>query len=143
MNWGKGIAIVIVMFMLYIISFVYRAFQKDADLVREDYYEHEINFDQNKIDKQNYNELEGKVTISKNEDGIYFQFPPEVKQDITGSISFYRPDTKKYDRKFELQLNEEKQQVLDYDNFREGSYEITVQWEENSKGYIFEDKIQF
>ncbi|MCB9224763.1 MAG: FixH family protein [Crocinitomicaceae bacterium] len=143
MNWGKGIAIVIVMFMLYIASFVYRAFQRDADLVTEDYYEQEVNYDQQKIDKQNYQEINGDVTITKNEDGIYLQFPEEVDPSVSGKINFYRPDSKKFDREFELSLDQNRQQILDYDQFYEGNYEVTVQWDGNAKHYIYQENIKF
>ena len=143
MNWGKGITIVIIAFMLFIASFVYRAFQHDANLVTEDYYEQEVNYDQTKTDKQNYQNLAGNITISKNQDGIYFQFPEQVSSSVNGKIKFYRPDSKKFDREFDLTLNKDRQQVLDYDQFIEGNYEVTVEWKENAKGYIFEDQIKF
>ena len=39
MNWGKGITIAIVLFMGFIISFVVRAFNRDSDLISDNYYE--------------------------------------------------------------------------------------------------------
>lgn len=143
MNWGKGIAIAIAMFMIYIASFVYRAFQRDADLVMDDYYEQEMEYDQNKIDKQNYFDMDGDVNIAKNDDGICFQFPEEVDPSVTGTIKFYRPDSKKFDRQFDIALDQNRKQVLDYDNFYEGNYEVTVEWSGNAKNYIFVDNIKF
>jgi hypothetical protein len=142
MNWGKGIAIVIGLFMLYIVSFVYRAFQEDADLVRDDYYEHEMSFDQNKEDKNNYYDLNGDLTISRLDEGLSFQFPEDVDPNIEGNIKFYRADKKDFDREFELDLNEERQQLLSYDHFYQGFYEVTVQWEAASKGFIYEERIE-
>jgi hypothetical protein len=58
MNWGKGITIFMVAFMAFIGSMVYYAFTKNADLVEEDYYENELNYDKNKESKSNYDVME-------------------------------------------------------------------------------------
>ena len=57
MNWGKGITIFMLAFIGFIGSMVYYAFTKNADLVRDDYYENELAFDQSKTDKSNYTHL--------------------------------------------------------------------------------------
>ena len=143
MNWGKGIAIVIVLFMGFIVSFVYRAFQRDADLVREDYYEYELEFDDNQNSRKNYATMEEKITIDKMEEGVCLLFPASVNNIESGSIDFYRPDAKKYDRRFDLQLDTANSQILEYSHFREGLYEVTVRWKDSEKTYIFEQEISF
>lgn len=143
MNWGKGITIFMIAFMAFIGSMVYYAFTKNADLVDDNYYNNEINYDKNKESKSNYNILADKIILSQKEEGVVFQFPENVVQTIDGKITFYRPDQKKYDREFNLTLNENNQQVLDYTNFKEGYYDVSVEWTDGSKNYIFEDNISF
>ncbi|MEX1001607.1 MAG: FixH family protein [Crocinitomicaceae bacterium] len=143
MNWGKGITIAIILFMLFIASFVYRAFQRSADLVREDYYEHELQFDSNKDAKQNYNNLKDSLKIVKMETGVCLQFPTSITTVKEGKIEFYRPDKKIYDRVFDLKLDVQNRQTLAYSSFKEGYYDITVRWSDHQKHYIFEDKIEF
>ena len=143
MNWGKGITVGIVLFMLFILSFVFRAFKHDADLVVDDYYEQEANFEKNRESKNNYDQLGSSIEVIKEENGICFYFPDDVQTTSPGSIKFYRPDSKSMDRSFELEIDTEHRQCLAYDNFFEGYYEITVAWNSNSKDYIFKDDIQF
>lgn len=143
MNWGKGITLFMVMFMAFIVSMVYYAFTKNADLVQEDYYENEINYDKNKESKSNYDLLEKKVVLSQKEEGVVLEFPDEVVPTNEGKITFYRPDQKKYDREFALKLNDNNQQILTYENFKEGYYDVTVEWSDGTKNYIFEDQINF
>lgn len=143
MNWGKGITIFMIAFMAFIASMVYYAFTMNADLVRDDYYENERNYDDEKESKFNYAALNDQVTLTQQEEGVVFQFPQTVPTNSQGKIIFYRPDQKKYDREFDLQLNESHQQILDYTNFKEGYYDVTVKWNDASKSYIYEDNIQF
>lgn len=144
MNWGKGITVFIILFMGFIGSMVYIAFTKNADLVRDDYYENELAFDQTKQEKRNYTTAGEKIHIEKNESGITFLFPEMMDNNSDGTIEFYRPDQKKYDREFALAMNDNRMQQLDYDNFVEGYYDVSVRWKDrNDKGYIFESSISF
>lgn len=143
MNWGKGITIFIATFMLFIASMVFYAFTKDADLVREDYYENELVYDQTKTNKLNYLELNEPVSVAKNQSGIVFQFPESVKPNATGKIIFYRPDQKKYDCEFTLEIDSAHQQILAYKNFKEGYYDLQVEWNDGEKTFLFEDHISF
>ncbi|MBD3637337.1 MAG: FixH family protein [Crocinitomicaceae bacterium] len=143
MNWGKGITIGIVLFVGFILSFVYRAFQQDFDLVRDDYYEHEAHFETEKINRSNYDHLEEKIEITQREKGVCFQFPSNISSTTKGTIEFYRPDGKIYDRTFDLELDQNNQQWLDYEHFVEGYYDVTITWNKDQRGYMFEDNIQF
>lgn len=143
MNWGKGITIFMVAFMAFIGSMVYYAFTKNADLVQEDYYENELNYDKNKESKANYEVMEEEVMLTQQEEGVVLEFPENIVLVDKGKIIFYRPDQKKYDREFDLKLNENHQQILSYENFKEGYYDVTVEWSDGAKNYIFEDQISF
>ncbi len=143
MNWGKGITIFMIAFMTFIISMVYYTFTKNADLIEEDYYENEVNYDHNKESENNYHSLAEKLTMTQEESGIVFKFPSTVAQSANGKITFYRPDAKKLDREFDLQLDTAKQQVIDYSNFKEGYYDVIVEWTDGQKDFTFKEGIQF
>lgn len=144
MNWGKGITIFMLAFMTFIGSMVYIAFTKNADLVRDDYYENELAFDQTKDEKANYTALENPIHIEKNELGVNFIYPSEMNAEKGGKIAFYRPDQKKYDCEFEIQMSEDHIQRLAYSNFRDGYYDVSIRWTDaNDKTYIFESNISF
>jgi len=130
-------------FMAYIVSMVYYTFTKNADLVQEDYYENELNYDQDKLNRQNYQLLTDGITISQTPAGIVMHFPEIIQAAESGSVFFYRPDEKKLDRKFELQVNSDQNQVLEYSYFKTGYYDVSVEWTDGKTTYLFEDHIQF
>ena len=72
-NWGTGIVIAFGLFIIFILSFVYKvqSNQKyDNELVTKDYYKKEA-LVQGDIEKQeNANALTNKVTIEKTADGV-------------------------------------------------------------------------
>ena len=143
MNWGKGITLAILLFIGFIISFVVRAFNNETDLVREDYYQAEVDYDENIESRNNYFSLKEKLSVEKTEKGIEIRFPSIFPNSTTGKISFYRPQSKAYDKSFILKLDENNAQILDYKDFVEGFYEITVDWSADGTNYIFEDDIIF
>lgn len=84
MNWGKGLAIFITCFILFIGALVYSSFQVKVPLVAEDYYEQEINY-QTKIDGRSALNQLGEVEIFQNGETANFKLPltSEAQVDIT------------------------------------------------------------
>ena len=143
MNWGKTITLVILLFMTFILSMVFRAFSRDADLVREDYYENEINFDKNKLSKNNYENLGESISIDKIPAGVQIHYPSVLNLETKGEISFYRPDQKKYDCTFDVKVDTDNKQILPYDYFKEGYYDIQIEWSSDEKNYRYQSSISF
>ena len=91
MNWGNKIVLSFILFATFIGYMVVKAFQEDFDLVAEDYYAQEINY-QNKLNKLSNTADAGKEIKVKQIGGeILVTFPD---QDVTGSIHFYHPSRK-------------------------------------------------
>lgn len=143
MNWGKGVTIAIILFMGFIVSFVVRAFNRDSDLVSDTYYEEGLEYEDKVESQNNYTLLATSITINKIPEGIEIKFPQDISNPQNGIIKFYRPQSKKYDRSFDLDLSEENTQILDYNNFFEGFYELSIAWDSNNKSYLFEEDITF
>lgn len=143
MNWGKGITIAIILFMGFIISFVVRAFNRDSDLVSDTYYEEGLEYEDMVKAQNNYKLLGAEVEIQKLPEGIQISFPKTIIQPENGEIKFYRPQSKKYDRNFKLKLDQNNHQLLDYRNFIEGFYQVSISWERTGKSYLFEQDITF
>ena len=61
MNWGNRIILVFVCFIAFILSMVTRAFQQDFDLVAEDYYAQELNYQKKKV---NYYNILCKIPVN-------------------------------------------------------------------------------
>ena len=70
LNWGHYIVITFTAFVLLIGFMVYRSFQHNNDLVADDYYAKELQF-QDVIDRQKRaNDLEQNITWERAEDGL-------------------------------------------------------------------------
>ena len=108
-NWGTGIVIAFGLFIIFILSFVYKvqSNQKyDNELVTKDYYKKEA-LVQGDIEKQeNANALTNKVTIENTAEGVKIQFPADFDYSkINGKVSFYRPSSQKLDFEIPISLS--------------------------------------
>ncbi|SEH66887.1 FixH protein [Paenimyroides aquimaris] len=107
-NWGTGIVIGIISFMVFILQYVIRVQvdpQYDNELVTENYYQKELEVNSNFVQKQNALSLTG-LDIKTTQKGIEIYFPEAFKaQDIKGNISLYRPSNQALDQTFPLNLS--------------------------------------
>ena len=101
MNWGKGLAIAMGGFMIFILYMVITLMSKSTDLESEDYYQQEIDFEQEISAISNMNELDEKVNVSQNEDYVLVQFPAIDQMDSI-QVMMFRPNNEKEDQLFEL-----------------------------------------
>ena len=81
-NWGTGIVLAFIGFISFIMYFVINMNinkKYDHDLVAEDYYKLELEF-QNDIDKQNNAKtLEQNLSWTKTDEGILIAFPEKLE----------------------------------------------------------------
>ncbi len=141
MNWGKGIAILYLSFVAFMIGLVYLCLQqKDIFLVTEDYYKEELAY-QNKIDHMNnVKTLSAPVTVNYTETGLTIDFPDESLNAI-GMIRFYRPSNANMDISIPFKLVSESSVSLPTDTYQNGLWVLKVTWEKDSKNYYLEEKI--
>ncbi|MCF6212814.1 MAG: FixH family protein [Flavobacteriaceae bacterium] len=139
-NWGTGIVIAMVLFMIFILQFVYRisVYDKyDHHLVADDYYKDELNY-QEQIDKEeSANKLIENVKIIKTDLGLNIVFPKEFESGkISGEIKFLRPSNIKLDlkKKIELLTNTF---FISSKELVSGKYNIIVDWQYDAKGYMY------
>lgn len=107
-NWGTGIVIGMLCFMVFILQYVIRV-QFDAsydnELVTENYYQKEIDVNTNRIKQENAGELGDGLRIVPSAQGIEVYFPETFNsQEITGGISLYRPSNQALDQTFPIEL---------------------------------------
>ncbi len=135
-NWGLGIAISIVLFMAVSIGFIYYAFHQDVNLVRDDYYEAEVQFDDT-IDKiKRTNELKDNLEISLTTNNIELYFPAAYeKNKITGKIFMYRPSNGAKDFNLPIQLDSSNSQYISTNKLLPGLWKIKVEWSYDSTSF--------
>jgi len=141
--WPIGLVLFLILFAAYIVGFVVFASRQKMDLVREDYYDQEIRFQQ-QIDRVQrtapvladadivYDRAGGLITVSL----------PSVKQnDISGTLSFYRPSDAGLDSNVKLGLDAAGRQSVSVRALRAGLWKVRVQWKAASREYYFEKQI--
>jgi hypothetical protein len=139
-NWGTAMVIVLVVFMIFILQYTYRATfieKYNHHLVADDYYKDELNY-QTVIDKENAsNKLKENIKLVKTEKGLTILFPKNIDfNKITGTINLLRPSNYKLDLKNKIKLNSNTFLIEDK-NLAIGKYEVSVDWKYNSKSYLY------
>ncbi|MEM5564512.1 FixH family protein [Psychroserpens sp. AS72] len=145
-NWGTGIVIAFIAFISFIMYFVINmnmTDKYDTSLVREDYYEAELEL-QNDIDKENNSKsLETNLTWKRTDEGLEISFPESLDSDkITGKVFLYRPSNKQVD--FETAISLSNQNLLIPDKrLLDGRWNIRVDWQYNGKSYLYKKEITY
>lgn len=145
-NWGTGIVIAIGLFMGFILFFVITMMTDstyDHDLVIEDYYKQEIGFQDELDARNNAAQLEKKVRIEQNPEGVRIVFPKEYVQQLTeGKVMFYRVNQKKLDFDKSLSFTENSM-LIPADEIVSGRWDVSVYWNMNGKDYTVKENINF
>ena len=145
-SWGHGIVVALgsfIIFILYMIIYFGNG-MKNAELVSENYYEEELQF-QNVIDaKNNADALTVKPVYTQTKAGIRVAFPQEILPD-NGKVAFvmYRTDDANFDIKNEEKLNITRSIFIPAKILKPGSYTLKVKWDINKKNYQLDYSLQW
>jgi len=140
-NWGTGITIFIIAFMLFILFMVFKATQAKSDLYSEDYYSQEISY-QKKIDAiNNTKKLRGVLSVSQQNDSILINFPSDFNnKEVLGSILFFKPNNAKLDKVYSISSIATLQKVSKSD-LTKGNYTLKIECTVSNTPYFFEQTI--
>ena len=137
LNWGNFILSVYVGFVVLVILMVYMASKQDFDLVSENYYKEEIEY-QTKIDantNQTNSANKWKLHSNENQIEITLENYSEEKKPI-GKIEFYRPSNSKLDIVKELDLNTNGKMFVSTQNFKQGAYIVKIHYKVENKDFF-------
>ena len=136
MNWGKGLTIAIIAFMSFILYMVITLMTKgNADLVSEDYYKKEIEYEKEITALKNSENTTEKVTINDKGEFIVFQFPTTKEIDNI-EIHLLRPNNDKADLTFSEK--DTKNVMIEKKKLEKGIYKASIRY--NSEGQPFLQK---
>ena len=145
-NWGTAIVIAFVCFISFIMYFVITmstGTKYEHDLVVEDYYGQELEF-QDDIDKEQLSKtLATNITWIKTQDGIEITFPEDLDiKNIKGKVFLYRPSNKHLD--FETQISLSNHNLLIPDKrLLDGRWNLKVDWKYKNKSYLYKKEIVY
>src|SRR5690606_40463241 len=133
--------IAFIRFIMYFIITMNVNKKYDHDLVIENYYQQELEF-QNDINKQlKGNNLDENITWSKTDEGIIISFPKAFEPNlITGNVFLYRPSNKQFDFETSISLSEHTLLIPD-ERLLDGRWNIKVDWQYDGNSYVFKKEI--
>lgn len=137
MNWGKGIAIALALFMGFIIYLGVTLMSQDVDLETEDYYLREMAYDEEIKAIQNANN--GKKIKVKNEDEQIVVVIPSDEDYEDVLIEFNRPNNEKMDKEFKMEGT--KTMVISYDMLQKGKYNLTITYLSDGRPCLQKEEI--
>ncbi|MFP8487726.1 FixH family protein [Gracilimonas sp. Q87] len=143
-NWGSGITIAIVVFVLATLSTVSYLISLDFYLVSENHYEEGVQYQETIDGIQRAKNLDTPVLILFDEPTVSIKiiFPqPLITDSLSGHVTFYRPNDSEQDQRFKLQLDEDGRQSIPVSDLEDGRWKLTLEWKSDSLTYIDEKNI--
>ncbi len=142
--WPVAIIATFVIFIIGLIAWITFAVHQKLDLVRADYYEEELRF-QDQVDRV------GRTVAWRGEMSVLYQ--PEfhwlkiqlpaahVAKAPTGKITLYRPSNAALDKVLPLRLDTDGLQRLDTQNLAPGFWKVRLVWKVDAEEYYFEQAV--
>ena len=139
-NWGTGILITIIVFMVITIGTVIFLMNQDVDLVASDYYDKGIQH-QDQIDRLNRtNSMDEAVQINPENGFVRLVFPKSFTQKkFSGTIQFYRPSNSKKDFSLPILIDNSAQQIVPTQNLEKGYWIVKLNWTQDAIEYYKEN----
>jgi len=142
MNWGTGIFITIVVFLIGMISLVIISSMQPLNLVMPDYYPKAIDY-QSQIERiERTNALDDKIDISQDDINLIIQFPKiDSLTTAKGKILVFFPRDNNLDKEFDIKLNSELKQLISKENMINGRCVIKIKWTQGGLEYYSEEDL--
>ncbi len=135
-NWGTKLAIWIIAFILFILSFVYISFNYDVGLVEKDYYPKGLVYQQRIDAIANAQKINADFEINQNIESVVIKTPDIVVD--SGTITFFRPSDNDLDRVYDLIINDLHEIIIPKSEFVLGKYKIKFNWKHLQNEYYVE-----
>jgi len=142
--WPYFIIAYFVIFGSALATWIIYAFHEDMDLVRNDYYQEEILYQQ-QLDRLNRTQpfrAEVRITHDKSLQAITITLPAAHTQHLVmGCIQLYRPSDAKLDRSVPLSVDSSGTQRIDAKRLRPGFWKVRVTWTAGGQEYFFDQPL--
>ena len=127
-NWGTGILIFLILFLVACAAFIIFAMRQDVNLVHKDYYEKGVDYtDKMNIDARS-TQFEDKIQIDYNNEYLLIGFEDSLVASIdSGKVLLYRPSNSKQDALFPMTFFENVIRIPK-ENLISGRYILKLSW---------------
>lgn len=142
MDWGKGIALSFVIFAMLLAYLVYKTGEVTSEMVTDNYYEKELEYNAQYDARKNVLDLTQKPTIELTGTELVITYPAEaVSADTRGEVYFYSINNVAKDRLFTFKTDSVNRQVFSKEMLVSGNYNIQLKWTTDSVEYLFDKNI--
>lgn len=129
MNWGKGITVALTLFIGFIVTLGVILMRQNVDLVADDYYQQEINYETQISAESNARKLEVLPTFAQDENYFIVSIPEGAFTKMTLDLS--RPNNSDKDQHFDI--NGTKMFMIEKSDLEKGQYGIALRYEFDGK----------
>ena len=138
MNWGKGIAIALTLFIGFIVYMVIGFFSHKVDLESDDYYQREIAYEDEITALNNANGLANKPQVSLSETHLVVQF--DAAHDFKNAVLILkRPDDQKGDKSYAIENT--KTFTVARGDLKAGVYDVQLSYSMDGKEFLQKKEI--
>lgn len=139
--WPHAIITWFIIFVAAMAAWVSFAVRQKMDLVREDYYEEEVRF-QNQLDRMNRTagiQQALDVRYDAQESQLTIQLPkPTDGGGLNGQVSFYRASDARLDFHLPVAVDATGLQRIGTKSMRGGQWKVRIQWMMGKQDYFYE-----
>jgi hypothetical protein len=139
-NWGTGAFMLFGSFALFMTGLAIFASMQSNELVTDDYYEKELEFEVIQKKQERTSLLSNHTELKIENEQFVINFPAEVKGEISGNIVFFKPSSEKDDKSIDFKTTTSNYQLA-IETFSTGMYKVKINWQANGVEYYNEDEI--
>jgi len=132
-----------IVFGIFLVSFIVWAVRQRVDLVADNYYEHEVRYQQ-RLDRLNNSQAlaaQTVVTFNSASHSIVITLPAAESLGAAGRIHLYRPSDARLDQDIPLLLNSRGVQQLDARQLQDGLWKVRLEWSANGRDFYVDQPV--
>jgi nitrogen fixation protein FixH len=137
-SWGIRISMLYIGFALFIIFMVWRSFGENIDLVANDYYNRELEYNEQMEKTQRASKLTDKLNWKIVNSRLVLEFPGVADG---GTILFQRPSDAQFDRTYNLSTSSDSILSIPLEEFTKGMYRLKADWSMSGVTYYNEQVV--
>ena len=141
-NWGTGITVFIIFFLLMNVVVIIFAYGEKVDLVTPNYYEKELKYQEEIEAQQKTLDLTEKINVEYQSEVLIIQLPKKFSvKELEGNILLYRPSDSSKDVKIALQPDSTGTQLVPTAGLSKGFWKVKINWLFENGSYSDEKSI--
>lgn len=133
MNFGHGITIALIAFVIFILTLVTSFLRQDVDLEYTDYYTRELVFNETKEATENGLPFLNNLQIESAEGQLNLFFDENFPQFNQAELHFYRADNAAWD--LNKKIGQGRLHQFSLDEFHKGKYELRMDWKIDNEDF--------